>query len=86
MREVDFMGRLGSGTNTSHNKEEKLSLVLRNLSGEMTSTLSRETDISKSQIHKWIKQYLEGAKKLLLTSVNQAILLQDMNARNHLHK
>ena len=60
------MGRPKGGTNISHNKEEKLSLVLRNLEGETTATLSRETGISKSQIHKWTKQYLEGGEEALV--------------------
>ena len=60
------MGRPRGGTNTSHSKEEKLSLVLRNLEGESTTSLSRETGIYKAQIHKWTKQYLEGGEEALV--------------------
>ena len=60
------MGRPKGGTNISHSKEEKLLLVLRNLEGESTATLSRETGIYKAQIHKWTKQYLEGGEDALI--------------------
>jgi transposase-like protein len=60
------MVRPKGGTNTSHSKEEKLSLVLRNLEGESTASLSRETGIYKAQIHKWTKQYLEGGEEALV--------------------
>ena len=60
------MGRPKGGTNTSHSKEEKLSLVLRNLNGETTKSLERETGIYHSQIHKWTKQYLEGGEEALV--------------------
>ena len=59
------MGRPKGGTNISHSKEEKLALVLRNLSGETTVSLERETGIYHSQIHKWTKQYLEGGEEAL---------------------
>lgn len=59
------MGRSKGGTNISHSKEEKLALVLRNLSGETTVSLERETGIYHSQIHKWTKQYLEGGEEAL---------------------
>ena len=59
------MGRPKGGTNISHSKEEKLALVLRNLSGETTVSLERETGIYHSQIHKWTKQYLEGGGEAL---------------------
>ena len=36
------MGRPKGGTNSSHSKVEKLSLVLRNLSGETARSLERE--------------------------------------------
>ena len=42
-KELNFMGRPKGGTNISHSKEEKLALVLRNLSGETASSLERET-------------------------------------------
>lgn len=60
------MGRPKGGTNTSHSKEEKLALVLRNLNGETTTSLERETGICNAQIHKWTKQYLEGGEEALV--------------------
>lgn len=60
------MGRPKGGTNTSHSKEEKLSLVLRNLDGETARSLEKETGICNSQIHKWTKQYLEGGEEALV--------------------
>ena len=60
------MGRPKGGTNTSHSKEEKLSLVLRNLNGETARSLERETGIYHAQIHKWTKQYLEGGEEALV--------------------
>ena len=60
------MGRPKGGTNTSHNKEEKLALVKRNLAGESVVTIERETGIYRSQIHKWTKQYLEGGEAALV--------------------
>ena len=60
------MGRPKGGTNTSHSSDEKLSLVLRNLKGETTYSLARETGICASQIHKWTKQYLEGGEEALV--------------------
>ncbi len=53
------MGRPKGWTNTNHSKEEKMGLVLHNLSGESTYSLQRETGIYHTQIHKWTKQYLE---------------------------
>ena len=60
------MGRPKGGTNINHTKEEKLSLVLRNLSGESLVALQKETGIYKAQIHKWTKQYLEGGEAALV--------------------
>ena len=60
------MGRPKGGTNRSHSKEEKLSLVLRNLAGETARVLERETGICNSQIHKWTKQYLAGGEEALV--------------------
>lgn len=60
------MGRPKGGTNVSHSKEEKLALVLRNLSGETTASLGRETGIYHAQIHKWTRQYLEGGEDALV--------------------
>ncbi len=59
------MGRPKGGTNVHHSKEEKLSLVLRNLAGETARSLERETGICNTQIHKWTKQYLEGGEALV---------------------
>ena len=60
------MGRPKGGTNVSHSKAEKLEIVKRNLAGETTAALWRETGIYKSQIHKWTKQYLEGGEEALV--------------------
>ena len=60
------MGRPKGGKNTFHTKEEKLSLVLRNLDGETLHSLERETGICHSQIHKWTKQYLDGSEEALV--------------------
>lgn len=60
------MGRPKGGTNRSHSKEEKLALVKRNLAGETTCALSRESGIYHAQIHKWTKQYLEGGEEALV--------------------
>lgn len=60
------MGRPKGGKNTNHSKEEKLSLVLRNLNGETITSLERETGIYNAQIHKWTKQYLEGGEEALV--------------------
>ncbi len=60
------MGRPKGGTNITHSKEEKLALVKRNLAGETTMSLERETGIYHAQIHKWTKQYLEGGEEALV--------------------
>ena len=60
------MGRPQGGTNRSHSKEEKLALVKRNLAGETTTALERESGIYHTQIHKWTKQYLEGGEDALI--------------------
>lgn len=60
------MGRPKGGTNTSHSKEEKLALVLRNLNGETTKSLGRESGIYHAQIAKWTKQYLAGGEEALV--------------------
>ena len=60
------MGRPKGGKNKSHSKEEKIALVLRNLAGETTADLQRETGIYHAQIHKWTKQYLEGGEEALV--------------------
>ncbi len=60
------MGRPKGGTNVSHSKEEKLTIVKRNLNGETAGSLSRETGINDSMICKWTKQYLEGGEEALV--------------------
>lgn len=60
------MGRPKGGKNISHSKEEKLSLVLRNLAGESLCSLERETGIYNAQICKWTKLYLEGGEDALI--------------------
>ncbi len=60
------MSRQKGGTNINHSKEEKLSLVLRNLEGESLMSLQRETGIYHAQIHKWTKQYLDGGEEALI--------------------
>ena len=60
------MGRPKGGTNKIHSKEEKLTLVKRNLSGEMATALARETGLSDSMIGKWTKQYLAGGEAALV--------------------
>ena len=60
------MGRPKGGTNTNHSSDEKLSLVLRNLKGETTRSLARETGICASQIYKWTTQYLENGEQALV--------------------
>lgn len=57
------MGRPKGGKNKSHSKEEKLALVLRNIEGETTADLARETGIYHAQIYKWTRQYLEGGEE-----------------------
>lgn len=60
------MGRRKGGTNISHSKEEKLSLVIRNLNGETAESPEKESGIYHAQIHKWTKQYLEGGEEALI--------------------
>ena len=59
------MGRPKGGTNEYHTKEEKLLLVKRRLSGETIASIECETGIYKSQIEKWVKQYLEHGEERL---------------------
>ena len=54
------------GKNTIHSKEEKLALVKRNLEGETTIALERETGIYHAQIHEWTKRYLAGGEEALV--------------------
>ena len=42
---------------TVRSKEEKLSIVKRNLAGEAAKVLARETGISDFQIRSWVKKY-----------------------------
>ena len=51
---------------TFHSKEEKLSLVKRNLEGETCEALERETGIYHAQIHEWTKRYLAGGEEALV--------------------
>lgn len=60
------MGRPKGGTNKSHSKEEKLALVKRIVTGEMQSTISKETGISESQLSVWTKRYLEQGEAALV--------------------
>lgn len=43
---------------TMRSKEEKLSIVKRNLAGESAMSLSREIGSSDSQVRTWVKIYL----------------------------
>ena len=60
------MGRPKGRQNVNHSKEEKLALVLRNLSGETLRSLEHETGINNSHIYKWTKQYLQGGEEALV--------------------
>ena len=60
------MGRPKGRKNVNHSKEEKLALVLRNLSGETLRSLEHETGINNSQIYKWTKQYFQGGEDALV--------------------
>lgn len=53
-------------TNTNHSKDEKLRLVLRNIAGETTRSLSRESGIVHGLISKWTRQYIEGGEEALV--------------------
>ena len=60
------MGRPKGGTNKNHSKEEKLSLVKRNLSGETLTSIERETGVNSSLIYQWTKRYLEDGEAALV--------------------
>ena len=47
---------------TNHSKEEKLELVKRNLAGESTYALERETGIEHKQIWRWTKRYQDSGE------------------------
>lgn len=50
---------------TMRNKEEKLSIVKRNLSGEAAKALAREIGCNDRQVRNWVKIYLaEGESGL----------------------
>ena len=50
---------------TIRSKEEKLSIVKRNLAGETARALAREIECSDYQIRQWVKKYLaEGEADL----------------------
>lgn len=78
------MGRPRGGTNNSHSKEEKLALVLRNLSGESLMSLQRETGIYHAQIHKWTKRYLEGGEEALINKRKPGNSLAKYNRKKNL--
>ena len=78
------MGRPKGGTNIHHSKEEKLALVLRNLEGETTCSLSRETGISNSQICKWTRQYLESGEDALINKRKPGNPLSKYNRKKEL--
>ncbi|MBQ7876130.1 MAG: helix-turn-helix domain-containing protein [Clostridia bacterium] len=78
------MGRPKGGTNIHHSKEEKLALVLRNLEGETTRSLSRETGISNSQICKWTRQYLESGEDALINKRKPGNPLSKYNRKKEL--
>lgn len=44
---------------TIRSKEEKLAIVKRNLAGETSRALERETGCSHSRIQEWTKKYIE---------------------------
>ena len=60
------MGRHKGGKNKIHSKEEKMSLVKRNLAGETLTSIERDTGINKSLIYQWTKRYLEGGEAALV--------------------
>ena len=60
------MGRPKGGKNRNWNKEEKLRIVLRNLDDKVGQwTIAKEENISRGQVHSWIKKYLEGGPDAL---------------------
>lgn len=65
-KELKGMGRHKGGTNKTHSKEEKMSLVKRNLAGETLTSIERDTGINKSLIYQWTKRYLEGGEEALV--------------------
>ncbi|MBQ3321476.1 MAG: transposase [Firmicutes bacterium] len=47
--------------NRNWSKEEKLRIVLRNLDDKVGQwTIAKEENISRGQVHSWIKKSLEG--------------------------
>lgn len=62
------MGRPTGGKNTTYNKEEKLTVVLRNLNGESGREIERDTGIHHSLVHSWVKQYREDGEEALVNS------------------
>ena len=49
---------------TMRSKEEKLSIVKRNLAGESAMSLAREIGSSDFQVRTWVKTYLLAARFL----------------------
>lgn len=62
------MGRPTGGKNNTYNKEEKLTVVLRNLNGESGREIERDTGIHHSLVHSWVKQYREDGEDALENS------------------
>ncbi len=60
------VGRPKGGTNKSHNKDEKIALVKRNLAGETLTSIERDTGVNSSLIYQWTRQYLEGGEDALV--------------------
>ena len=60
------MGRPKGGINKHHTKDEKLTLVKRNLSGESALSLAKETGLSDSMIGRWTRQFLDGGEQALI--------------------
>ena len=48
-----------AGKDTIRSKEEKLAIIKRNLAGEASCALERETGCSHQLIQEWIKKYME---------------------------
>ena len=70
------------GKYTMRSKEEKLSVVMRNLSGESACSLARELGCDDRQVRNWVKLYqaegevgLEPKKKPSITSTTNALFV-----------
>ena len=61
-----IMGRPKGGKNRSWSKDEKLRIVMRHINeGIGQNSLAAEENISRSLLHKWIIQYLDGGEDAL---------------------